>query len=166
MKTGSVIENRSSSLRGRFWTPASAEVGALRVCTPLVRRSSPSRSLRIEQPSSHQVQIRQRRSHFQAVQILRKASVAHLLESEYPLDHANGVLNLGAHARLGPVNSLDPLIDPLAPPITLIGEVSRPGSRFAHLLALASVGLVAPHPSLLAMQQVRQGQRIGHISRR
>lgn len=39
--------------------------------------------------------------------------------------------------------------------IAFVGKVSRPGCTLANHIALASVGLVAVHPSLHSMQQVR-----------
>ena len=89
------------------------------------RRFSPTRWLRIQQPPARQEQFGQRGGYLQPVQVLRQASVAHLLEAEDPLDHPKHVLNLGADAGLATVGGLDRLIDAFAPSKTLIGEVLR-----------------------------------------
>ena len=86
-----------------------------------VRRASPTRSLSIEQPPSHQVQIRQRRSHFQAMQVLSQAPITHLLEAERPLDHSD-CSTLARTRDL--VRGFDA---PATPSLALVGEV--PGSR-------------------------------------
>jgi hypothetical protein len=61
-----------------------------------------------------------------------------------PLDHPEGVLNLGADARLSSVDGFDPLIDPLAPAIAPVGEVSGPGSRPSHRIASHRAGRDRP----------------------
>src|SRR3974390_1669321 len=68
---------------------------------------SPTPSLRIEQSPARQEQIRQPRAHLQSVQVLRQASVTHLLKAEDPLDDPKHMLDLGAHPGLAPVGRLD-----------------------------------------------------------
>src|SRR5256884_9891624 len=114
---------------------------------------------------SHE-QIRQRGTDFEPVQVLRESAVTHLLEAEDPLDHPNRVLDLRAHPRLGAVPRLDELVDPSAAPVALVGEVPRSRRRLAHRLLLAAIRLIAPHPRLFPMQQVRPRQRVRHVRRR
>jgi hypothetical protein len=161
MTTGTIIENLSSPLRRRFPTSVSAATRAVRVCSLPLRQPSPTRPLRIEQPSSHQIQIRQCRSHFQAVQVLIQAPIAHLLEAEYSLDHPDRVLHLGTHMRFAAVDRFDALVHSISPSIALVGEVTRSRGGFAHRRLVATVGLIAPNPSLLAMQQVRSARPSG-----
>ena len=111
MTTGTMINNCSSLVRRRFWTSVSAETCALRFCTLPVRRPLSPRPLCIEQRSSHQVQIRQRRRHLQTVQVLRQAPIAHLAEAEDVLDHTEHVLDFGADAQLVSVLRFRDLVD-------------------------------------------------------
>jgi hypothetical protein len=65
----------------------------------------------MEQSPARQEQIRQRCGDFKPVQVLRQASITHLLKTEDPLDHPKHVLDLGAHAGLATVGGFDRLID-------------------------------------------------------
>ena len=66
----------------------------------LIVRSPPTRFPLCEQSSSDDVQIRQGRRHFQAVQVLRQAPITDLAEPKDVLDDAEHVLDLGADPRL------------------------------------------------------------------
>ena len=55
------------------------------------------------QVRSHQIQIGQRTGREQPVRVLVQPAVARLHETEYTLDHAEDVLDSGAHLRLQPV---------------------------------------------------------------
>src|SRR5580658_7592368 len=68
-------------------------------------------SLHRQQSSSNHEQVDQGGGDLQAVQVLGQASIAHLLESEYPLDHTEDMFDLGAHTRLCAVLCLLYLID-------------------------------------------------------
>src|SRR5664279_5442757 len=63
-------------------------------------------TLRLSRPhqvvTSHE-QVGERAGHEQAMGVLVQAPIADLGEAEHPLDHADGVLDLGAHPRLRPV---------------------------------------------------------------
>src|SRR5690606_36249198 len=109
---------------------------------------------------------RQSGRYLQSVQVLGKATVSDLLEPEYSLDDADAVLDLRAHAGLAAVHRPDVLIDPAAPAVTLVGEVPGALGNLADRLFLASVGLIAPDPRLLAVQQVGQRVPVGHVGRR
>src|SRR6266581_1836485 len=95
--------------------------------TAIARASGATLSLSSQQVTSHQVQIDQRGGHEQAMRILSQATVTHFDEAENALDDANGVLDLGPHARLGPI--LGPLFRRQVAIATtaLLGEV--PGLR-------------------------------------
>ena len=90
-----------------------------------ISRASPTRILRIEQSSSDHVEIRQRRRHLEAVQVLRQAAVPDFAEPKYVLDDAKHVLDLGAHPRLVAVLRLLDLIDSAVEAITTVREVLR-----------------------------------------
>src|SRR5579862_4437228 len=121
-------------------------------------RCALTRLLRSQQPAPDCVEISKGSGDLQTVQVLGKPAVTDLLEPEHPLDHPDRVLDLRAHARLGAVRGFDLLIDPAAPAVTLIGKVAGSRCHRAHRLLLPAIGLVAPHPSLMPMQQVRQSE--------
>ena len=122
----------------------SAETSSLCASQSRVRQLSPTPSLRIEQPPARQEQIRQRCGDFQSVQVLRQASVTHLLKAEDPLDHPKDVLDLGAHAGFATVGRLDRLVDAFAPPVTLVGKVLRPRRPGADRGLLSAVRVITP----------------------
>src|SRR5271163_492008 len=116
MKTEMAMGFRSWSAQSRV----SAETSSLLASQCRVRRLAPTRSLRIEQSSAYQEQIRERCSDLKPVQVLRQASVTHFLKAEDPLDHPEHVLDLRAHAGLATVGGPDRLINAFAPPVTLV----------------------------------------------
>ena len=122
----------------------SAETSSLCASQSPFRRLSPTPSLRIEQSPSYQEQIRERRGDLKPVQVLRQASVTHLLKAEDSLDYPKHVLDLGSDARLAPVGSLDRLVDAFAPPVTLVGKVLRPRRPGADRRLLSAVRLITP----------------------
>src|SRR5665213_888897 len=63
-------------------------------------RTPPTRLLRFKQLPADHVQIGERRSDFQPVQVLGEPSVAHLAEAEDVLDYTEHMLDFGAYARL------------------------------------------------------------------
>ena len=150
------------------WAPArvSAETALRAASKTRVRRLSPTRWLRIQQPPARQEQVGQCVGNLQPMQVLRQASVAHFLKAEDPLDHPEHVLDLGAHAGLATVGGLDRLVDALAPSKTLIGEVLRSGRPGADRIFLTAIGLISPNARLFAVQQIPQRVAIGHIRRR
>src|SRR5579862_1945733 len=162
LKAAIAMGFRSWSAQGRV----SGETSSLCASQARIRQLSPTRPLRIEQSSSYQKQIRERCGDLKPVQVLRQASITHLLKTEDPLDHPKDVLDLGAHAGLTTVGGPDRLINALAPPVTLVGEVLRPSCSGADRRLLSAVRLIAPDPPFLPMQQVLQRKAIGDIRRR
>jgi hypothetical protein len=160
MRLGTDLQLRSRKER------VSVAGSALFASERRIPRSSATPLLRIQQSPADRVQIGERGGAFQAVQALGQAPVADLLEAEHPLDHPDRVLDLRPHARLGAVRGLDRLVDPAAPSIALVGKVPRARRHRAHRVLLSSIRLVAPDPSLVAMQQVRQRERIGDVRSR
>jgi hypothetical protein len=95
------------------------------VCRARPGRRAPRSSSR-EQSSPLHEHVGQRRHYLEPMQVLRQASVAGLLETEHALDHADHVLNLGAHLRLRPVLRLHDLVDPATrEPVLAVREVPR-----------------------------------------
>src|SRR5579883_2078533 len=133
-----------------------AERGATRVARTLVSprfdrpcvifgprgRLSPTPPLYRQQAAADHEQVGQRRSDLQAVQVLRQAAVAYLLESEHPLDHPDAVLDLGAHPGLVAVLGLDGFIHPLTKAIAAVRAVAGAGSHRADRIGLTLVGLI------------------------
>ena len=65
------------------------------------------------------------------------------------------MLDPGSHFRLGAgIGALDQ-VNHAAVAIAAVGEVPGLGSVLPDHRALAAIGLVAPHPGLSAMQQLR-----------
>src|SRR5579863_1602954 len=65
--------------------------------------SAATHLLRMQQSSPHGVEVGQCGCDLQPMQVLGQTAVADLLEAEHSLDHPDGVLDFGAHLRLGPV---------------------------------------------------------------
>src|SRR5580698_361146 len=122
----------------------------------LIRRLSPARLLRIEQSASGQVQISERRGNLKPVQILRQASVAHLLKAKDSLDHSDRVLDLGPNLRLGTILCLLGQIDPAAAAIPTIGEILGAWSSATDRIGLTLIALITPYSGLSAVQQILQ----------
>jgi len=90
-----------------------------------VSRSAPTTLLRFPQSPPDQVQVGERSGHLQPVQVLRQAPIADFAEAEDVLDHAEDVLDLGAHPRLGAVLRLLTLVNPAVEAVPAIREVLR-----------------------------------------
>src|SRR5215831_19909304 len=150
------------------WPKGCLSSAAALICASPDRfsRSAPTPLLCRQQPPSDHIEIGQRGAHLQPVQVLRQSPIANLLKAKHPLDDADGVLNLGPNPGLGPIPRLDPFIDPLAPAVTLVGEIPCSRCRRTYRISLAAIGLIAPDTCLLAMQQVRQRQCICRVRRR
>jgi hypothetical protein len=124
---------------------------------------SPLLELCRQQPAANHEQVCQRASHLHTVEVFRQASIPNLRESEQSFDDPEGVLDARADLRLGPVLETLGLIDLTVVTVALIGEVLRFRHPFANHIPLAAVRLIAVHPSLFSVQQVRQRQGIGNI---
>src|SRR5579863_4953942 len=110
MTRASFIESGGNAFRGGISAEAAGEP------RPSRDDAAPTVAFSLcctHEPSANHEQIRQRRRDFQAMQVLRQAAVADLLESEDPLDHPDAVLDLRAHSGLVAVLHLHRLIDPL-----------------------------------------------------
>ena len=92
-------------------------------------------------------QIGQRASDEQAMEVLVQPPIAHLGKAEHPLDDPDRMLDPGPHFGLGAMFR----------PLDLVHDAA---------VAVAAVGLIARHPGLLPMQQIRQHRAIGGIGRR
>src|SRR5690349_2739020 len=98
--------------------------------------------------------------------VLLQTAVAHLGKAEHPLDDPDDMLDPGAHFGVGAVfRSLDVIHD-AAVAVAAIGEIPRLGRMFPDYPTLAAVGLIAPHPGLLPVQQLGQYRAVGDIGRR
>jgi len=98
--------------------------------------------------------------------VLFQSPVAHLGKAEHPFDDPNRVFDPGPHFGLGAVFRPLDLIDNPAVAVAAIGEVPGLGRMLADHRALAAVGLVAPHPGLVPVQQLRQHRAVGDIGGR
>src|SRR5579863_602507 len=152
-----------STIARAVWSAPSRCFGGGRVIIGPRGRLSRTPPLSCQQPSPDGEQVRQRRSDFQAMQVLRQAAVADLLESKYAFDDPDAVLNLRAHSGLVAVLLLDRLVDPLSPPVAAVDAVARPGSPRVDQISVALVGLVSPDAGLFPVQQVRQSQTVGYV---
>src|SRR5919108_3375624 len=155
MKAAARTEFGANARGERFDGGSSRTLALIRATS----RSASTRILRIQQAPSVHEDVCEGSARFEPVQVLVQTSVSNLLEAKHPLDHADRMLDLRPHARLGAVASFDRLIDAITPPIALIGEVLRARRRLAHLLFLSPISLISPHPGLLAVQQMWQGKR-------
>src|SRR5271163_8426 len=100
------------------------------------------------------------------MRVLRQPAIAYADEAEDPLDDAKRMFNLGANPRFGVVLRLLNLVDHTAMLAATVGEILRIRRNLADSFALAAIRLIAPHPRLFAVQQVRQDGAIGHIGGR
>src|SRR5215469_1473521 len=102
--------------------------------------------------AARHAQIGQRASDQQAMEVFIQPAVAQLGKAEHPLDDADRVFDAGPHFGLGAVFRPLALVDDAAVAIAAIGEISRPGRALPDHCALATVGLITPHPGLSAKQ--------------
>ena len=72
----------------------------------------------------------------------------------------------GPHFGLGAVFRPLDLIDNTAVAVTAIGEIAGLGRMLSDHRPLAAVGLIAPHPGLLSVEQIGQYRAVGDIGRR
>jgi hypothetical protein len=71
------------------------------------------------------VEIGQGAGDEQAMGVLGQAAIAHLDEAEHTLDHADRVLDLGAHFGFGSVLGPLRLVDNSVPAVAAMGEIPR-----------------------------------------
>src|SRR5215475_2646866 len=121
-------------------------------------RSAPTPLLRCQQSPTDHIKIDQRRRDFESMQILGKAAVTDLAEAEYALDHADGVLHLGAHLRLGPVLGLLHRVEPTSAAVLAVGEVLGAWCSSTNRRALTLITPITSYSRLASVKQV--GQRL------
>lgn len=131
-----------------------------------IRQFSQTCILRMEQPASDDEEVGERRGDFEPMQILRDAAVTDFLEAKDPLDHPDGVLDLGANPRLVAVLRLLRLVDEAVASVAAVGEV--PGTRRAVVDRGGSplIALITPDARHATMQQVGQCIDVRDVGRR
>src|SRR6185312_9457213 len=125
-------------------------------------RSSMLASSRQQAAPDHE-QVRQRARHLQSVQILRQAAIPNLGKPKQTFDHPEGMFDSRADLRLGSVLAPFGLVNLTVVAVALVRKILRPRCTPVNHIGLTSVGLVAVHPSLLSMQQVRQSEGVGNV---
>src|SRR5438477_10726361 len=98
--------------------------------------------------------------------VLLQPAIAHLGTAERPLDDPDDMFDPGPHFGLGAVFRPLDLIDNTAVAVTAIGETAGLERMLSDHRPLAAVGLIAPHPGLLSVQQIGQYRAVGDIGRR
>ena len=108
-----------------------------------------------QQPPLRHVQIRQAAADMGPVGVLCQPAVPHFGPAEDPLDHQEHMFDLRPNLRLRAVPG--PLFLAQRPMAMGFGlhEALGPWSIVPDHVALAAIGRIAPHPSLLSMQQLR-----------
>src|SRR6516164_4615138 len=115
--------------------------------------------------ASRHEQIGQSAGDQQTVGVLVEPAIAHLGEAEHPLDDPDRMFDPGPDLRLGPIFRPLNLIHDTAVAVAAIGEILRSRRMPADHRPLAAISLIAPHPGLLAMQQIGQHRAVGGIGR-
>lgn len=131
-------------------------------CTTRLRRSLVSPEQRL---LGHH-QIAQRTSREQPVSILPQPPVAHLGETELPLDDAKLVFHFRTHFGFVAVPGAFILCQRAVAMTFGLSEVFGPWRAVRDGLRLPLIGGVAPHPGFFAMEQVGQHLGIVNVRRR
>lgn len=149
------------------WGTKSAQCGAIRrpfrANWPLM--DAPC-LLKPEQVPARHEEVCQRGDDEQPIAVLLQSAVTHLGEAEDALDDQEGMLDLGAHPRPGPILLTLPLGQRLVTAALLIREVAGFRRCLADELLLTGVGRVAIDPALVAVQQLRDQMLVMHVGRR
>jgi len=130
--------------------------GDWRIAGSLRRRAAQQVAARYEQ-------IGQSAGHQQTVGVLVEPAIAHLGEAKDPLDDPDRMFDPGPDLRLGAIFRALDLIHDAAVAVTPIGEILSFWRVLPDHRPLATVGLIAPHSGLLAMQQIGQHRAVGGI---
>ena len=101
----------------------------------------------------------------QAMSVLVEPALAHLGEAEEPLDDADRMFDLGPHFGLGAVFRPLDFVDDTAVAVAAIDEILGLWCALSDHRPLATVGLITPHPGLVAMQQIGQYRAFSDIGR-
>ena len=131
----------------------------------LARGAGALHCLAAQQMAPRNEQIGERAGHQQAMGVLLEPAIAHLGKAEDPFDDPDRVLDPGPYLRLGTVLSPLDQVHHAALAIAAVGEVLGVGGVLPDHRALAAIGLVAPHPGLVAMQELGQHPAVGDIGR-
>src|SRR5215471_16469495 len=115
--------------------------------------------------ASRHEQIGQSAGDQQTVGVLVEPAIAHLSEAEHPLDDPDRMFDPGPDLRLGPIFRPLNLIHDTAVAVAAIGEIPGFWRVPPDHRPLAAISLIAPHPGLLPMQQIRQHRAVGGIGR-
>src|SRR5215467_6432396 len=92
-------------------------------------------------------QIGQGTGHKQAMGVLVEPAIAHLDKTKDPLDDPAECSHFGLGAIFRPLD----LVHNTSVAVATIGEIASLGGVLPDHPALAAVGLIAPHPGLVAM---------------
>src|SRR5215831_16581311 len=104
--------------------------------------------------ASRHKQIGQSAGDQQTVGVLVEPAIAHLGEAEHPLDDPDRMFDPGPDLRLGAIFRPLDLIHDAAVAVAAIGEILGFWRVLPDHRPLAAISLIAPHPGLLAMQQI------------
>jgi hypothetical protein len=110
------------------------------------------------EPMARQVNVGQRQRRQGATRILRQAALTHLRKAPQALDHREHMLDPSTNSRLVAVLRALDLVGRLvlAAAHPLVRKVLCLRRFRVDQFLLASIGIVAVHPLLIAMQQARQ----------
>jgi hypothetical protein len=148
---------------GRAGPGASLSVGP---CRQAARAPEDARLLGCRQTLSRHIQIGQPAADMEPVSVLREPAVPDSGPSKDPLDHQERMFDLCPDRRLRPVPGPLRLIQrPMAMGFRL-HEALGPGGEALNHITLPAIGRVAPHPRLLAMEQLGQHLAVVHVRRR
>ncbi len=148
-------ERRSERVRSGFF-------GLVTSRRPADRSLDTLRLLQTEQTLAHHEEVRQRTGDHEPMPVLRQAAITDFGEAEDALDHAQGMLDPGAHAGLPAIGLPLGAAQGLLPPRLALGEVAGVGRAGAEDRVLPGVGRVAPHAPLPAVEQ--PGQHLTVVS--
>ena len=121
------------------------------------------RPRRSQQAFADEVEVGQGAGHKQPVGVLLKTPVADIGEMEHAFDDAEGVLDAAANVGLDTVTSALNLVHHAFVPIPAAGEVAGLRGVLPEDIGLALIGRIAPHPGLLAMEQIRQDRGVMNV---
>lgn len=99
------------------------------------------------------------------MRVLEQAPIADFRKAKDALDDADDVLHLGPYLGLGAILLAFDLVHVSVVAVPPVGEVLSSRGVMPDHGRLAPVGLIAIHPCLLPMQQLRQHGAVGHVGR-
>src|SRR5436190_223967 len=108
-------------------------------------------------------QIGETAAHRQTLRVLRQPAIAHLGKAEHTLDYQKRMLDFGAHLGLRAVLAVLHFIYDAAMAVAPVGEVLGVRRVIADHVFLPSIGLIAIHPRLVAVQQPAKQLCVMHV---